>query len=69
MSLMCTVVISTTLDTNELFSPEQLIIVPSRLLVMFIIVMVDTKGSAPGEETRKNVKLAESISIGMIVGF
>ena len=36
---------------------------------MFIIVMVDTKGSAPGEETRENVKLAESISIGLTTGF
>ena len=62
-------VISTTLDTNELFSPVQVIIVPSRFLVMFIIVMVDTKGSAPGEETRENVKSAEFIAIGAIVGF
>ena len=61
---MCTVVINTTLEMNELFSPVQLIIVPSRLLVTFIIIMVDTKGSAPGEETREKVKLVESISIG-----
>ena len=65
---MCTVVISI-LESDELFSPEQLIIVPSRLLVTFIIIMVDTKGSAPGEETRENVKLAEFIVIGKIVGF
>ena len=61
---MCTVVISTIVDSDELFSPVQVIIVPSRLLVMFIIVMVVTKGSAPGEETREKVKLAEFISIG-----
>jgi hypothetical protein len=42
------------------------ITVPSRLLVTFIIVMVDTKGSALGEETRENVKLVESIKIGKI---
>ena len=66
---MCIVVISTTLDINELFSPVQLIIVPSRLLVMFIIVMVDTKGSAPGEETRENVKTIESTIIGLINTF
>jgi hypothetical protein len=33
---------------------------------MFIIVIVDTKGSALGEETRENVKLAEFITIGKI---
>ena len=60
---MCTVIINTTLDINEMFSPVQLIIVPSRLLVIFIIVMVVAKGSAPGEETREKVKLAEFISI------
>ena len=69
MSKTCIVVINTTLDTDELFCPVQLIIVPSRLLVMFIIVMVDAKGSTPGEETRENVKLAESISIGLTTGF
>ena len=61
---MCTVVISTIVDSDELFSPEQLIIVPSRLLFTFIIVMVDTKGSALGEETRENEKSAEFIVIG-----
>ena len=66
---MCTIVISTIVDSDELFSPAQLITVPSRLLVMFIIVMVDTKGSAPGEGTRENVKSAELIVIGAIVGF
>ena len=55
---------ATTLDTNELFCPVQVITVPSRLLVMFIIVMVDTNGSTPGEETRENVKLVESTIIG-----
>jgi hypothetical protein len=68
MSYTCNVVINTTLDTDELFSPVQVITVPSRLLVTFIIIMVDTKGSAPGEETRANTKLAEFSSIGMIVG-
>jgi hypothetical protein len=47
----------------------QVITVPSRLLVTFIIVIVDTKGSAPGEETLENVKLAESISIGETTTF
>jgi hypothetical protein len=69
MSYTCTVVISTTLDTDELFSPVQVITVPSRLLVTFIIVMVDTKGNAPGEETRENVKLTEFISIGTTTRF
>jgi hypothetical protein len=68
MSYTCIIVISTTLDTDELFSPVQVITVP-RLRVTFIIVMVDTKGSAPGEETRANIKLAELKSIGVIVGF
>ena len=61
---MCTLVISTIVESDKLFSPVQVIIVPSRLLVMFIIVMVVTKGSAPEEETRKIVKLAESTIIG-----
>ena len=51
------------LDTDELFSPEQLMTVPSRLLFTFIIVMVDTKGSAPVEDSRENVKSAEFIVI------
>jgi hypothetical protein len=69
MSYTCNVVISTTLDTDELFSPVQVITVPSRLLVTFIIIMVDTKGSALGEETRENIKVAEFISIGEITTF
>ena len=66
MSWMCIVFISTTLDTDELFSPVQLTIVPSRLLVTFIIVIVDTKGNSLGEESRENIKLTEFIIIGKI---
>ena len=66
---MCTVVISTVIESDKLFSPVQMIIVPSRLLVTFIIIMVVTKGSAPGEETRENVNLAESIIIGETTTF
>jgi hypothetical protein len=36
---------------------------------MFIIVMFDTKGSALGEETCENVKVAEFISIGETTTF
>ena len=68
-SKMRIVFISTTLDIDELFIPVQLTTVPSRLLVTFFIIMFDTKGSAPGEESHENVKLAEFISIGEIVGF
>ena len=68
-SKTCSVFISTTLDIDELFMPVQLTITPSKLLIMFIIVMVDTKGSAFCEETLKNVKLIEFIVIGVIVGF
>jgi hypothetical protein len=67
MSYTCNVIIISTLDTDELFRPVQVITVPSRLLVTFIIVIVDTKGSAPREETRAKVKLAEFISIGEIL--
>jgi hypothetical protein len=69
MSYKCIIVISATLDTDELFSPVQLITVPSRLLITFIIVMIDTKGNALGEETRENVKVAEFISIGSTTTF
>ena len=41
-----------------------MITVPSRLLFTFIIIMVVTKGSAPGEDSRENVKSAEFIVIG-----
>ena len=68
-SMMCIVFTSTTLDIDELFIPVQLTTVPSRLLVTFFIIMVDTKGNAPEEESRENVKLAEFASIGEIVGF
>ena len=54
---------------DELFMPVQLTTVPFRVLVTFFIVMVDTKGSAPGEESLENVKLAEFIIVGEIVGF
>ena len=59
--------ISTTLSTEEM--PVQLTTVLSRVLVTLFIVMVDTKGSVPGEESRENVKLAKFIIIGVIVGF
>ena len=67
--MTCSTFIRTTLDTVELFMPVQLTIVPSRLLFMFIIVMIDTKGSAFCEETLKNVKVVEFITIGVIIGF
>ena len=68
-SKTCSTFTSTTLDTDELFMPVQLTTVPSRLLFMFIIVMIDVKGSAFCEETLKNVKVVEFIIIGVIVGF
>ena len=66
---ICSTFINTTLDTDELFLPVQLTTIPSRSLFMFIIVMIDAKGSAFREETLKNVKLVEYIIIGVIVGF
>ena len=65
----CIVVISITLDIEELFMPVQLTILLSRLLVTFCIIMVDTRGSALGEESLENIKLAKPIIIGVIVGF
>ena len=60
---------STTLATNEVFMPVQLTTVPSRLLVTFIIVMVDTNGNAKGEESLENVKLEEFINTGVMARF
>ena len=61
---------STTLDTDELLMPVQLITAPSRALVTFFIFFFFFIfiGSAPEEESRENVKLAEFIIIGEIVG-
>ena len=54
-----------TLDTDELFRPIQLTTIPSGLLFIFCIVMVDIKGSASCEETLENVKLVEFIINGV----
>ena len=60
------VVITTTLDTVELFMQVQLTTVPSRLLITlnFSIVMVDTKGSAIRGESLENVMCAVFNAIG-----
>ena len=66
--MICTVVINTTLDTDELFCPVQVIIVPSKSLLTFSMVMVDTNGSAIGEESLENVMLVVFTLIGVITG-
>ena len=45
MSMICIVFISTALDTDELFSPIQVITVSSKRLLTFSMVMVDSNGS------------------------
>ena len=52
-------------DIDELFMTTVLF----RVTVTLFIIKVDTKGSAPGEASHENVKLAEFIIIGEIVGF
>ena len=62
-SKTCITFVSTTLD-EELFMPVQFTTVPSKLLVTLFIVMVDTKGSSLGEESREKAKVAKFIISG-----
>jgi hypothetical protein len=62
------VVISTTLDTDELFSPVQLITVPFRFIPALDIIIVDTNGRTVRGESLEIMIFIVFTLIGKITG-